>query len=107
MNKTYQSPYRRRIEFPCLGDLSADKRMTLQQILQSLKSDGVPDTIAYLTEEEVLSATEDLEAIGYDRYSMRVRLAVPAQSNVRLLPSFLRALTVHSRIPYIFLKEIS
>ena len=90
LNKTYQSPYRRRIEFPVSGDLSPDKRTTLQHMLQSLKSDGVPDTIAYLTEEEVLSATEDLEAIGYDRYSMQSALQVPAQS-VDYYHHFLRA----------------
>ena len=53
---------------------------TLQHMLQSLKPNGVPDTIAYLTEEEVLSATEDLEAIGYDRDSMQSALQVPAQN---------------------------
>jgi hypothetical protein len=90
LNKTYQSPYRRRIEFPISGDLSSEKRTTLQHMLQSLKSDGVPDTIAYLTEEELSSATEDLEAIGYDRYGMQSALQAPAQS-VDYYHHFLRA----------------
>jgi hypothetical protein len=35
----------------------------------SLKPTGIPDTIAYLTEEELTLASKDLEDIGYDPQS--------------------------------------
>lgn len=80
LNETYQSPYQRRIEFPMPGDITNENRETLECILQSLKSDGVPDTIAYLTEEELTTALQDLEVIGYDRDTMQSALQAPAQN---------------------------
>jgi hypothetical protein len=80
LNETYRSPYQRRIEFPLSDDTGQDNRETLQGILQSLRSDGVPDTIAYLTEEELTTALQDLEAIGYDRDTIQSALQAPAQN---------------------------
>lgn len=80
LNETYQSPYQRRIEFPISHDIMAENRKELLSILQSLKSDGVPDTIAYLTEEELMSAVQDLETIGYDRDTIQSALQAPAQN---------------------------
>ena len=79
LNKTYRSPYRRTIEFPLAPDMPANARQRLQNILQSLKPDGVPDTIAYLTEEELTTALPDLDAIGYDRDTIQSALQAPAQ----------------------------
>lgn len=80
LNKTYESPYRRTIEFPLSEDVFPDKRASLQSMLESLDEQGVPDTIAYLTEEEIAAATPDLEAIGYDRDMTQSALQAPAQS---------------------------
>jgi hypothetical protein len=78
LNETYQSRYRRSIDFP-LSTTPAENREELQGIIRSLKLDGVPDTIAYLTEEELMAASNDLEAIGYDRYLMQTALLAPPQ----------------------------
>ena len=80
LNETYRSPYRRTIEFPLSPDMSANGRETLQAILQSFTHDGVPDTIAYLTEEELTTGLQNLEAIGYDRDTIQSALQAPTQN---------------------------
>ena len=89
LNQTYHSPYRRTIEFPLSPDTPADARQTLQGLLSSLKQEGIPDTIAYLTEEELTTALQDLEAIGYDRDIIQSALQAPAQ-NVDYYHHFLK-----------------
>ena len=37
----------------------------------------MPDTVAYLTEEELLRATSDLEEIGYDSTAFQIALSAP------------------------------
>jgi hypothetical protein len=92
LNESYQSPYHRTIEFPefpLSTDIPPDARQTLQRLLASLKKDGIPDTIAYLTEEELTTALPDLEAIGYDRDIIQSALQAPAQ-NVDYYHHFLK-----------------
>jgi len=79
INKHYESPYERRIEFPIAPDAPAERREELVQLIQSIKSHGVPDTVAYLTEEEIDRASADLEALGYDRAGLRAALMAPPQ----------------------------
>jgi SAM-dependent MidA family methyltransferase len=79
LNTVYHSPYERPIEFPFRPDLPPEEREVLQGILKGLKRDGVPDTIAYLTEEELFGSVQDLQALGYDRQSIQVALASPPQ----------------------------
>ncbi|MBX3329073.1 MAG: SAM-dependent methyltransferase [Nitrospira sp.] len=77
LNETFTSSYRRRIDFPLSTDMPPEERETSNAILRSLKDDGIPDTVAYLTEEELTRAQLDLEAIGYDRDTMRMALNAP------------------------------
>ena len=44
-------------------------------LLASLPSTGVPDPIAYLTEDEVLAVVTELVALGYDRQAIQNGLA--------------------------------
>ena len=74
LNESYHGPYERTIDFPIKQDMPVEERETLQGILLSLKRDGVPDTIAYLTEEEVFGSIGELEALGYDRHIIRTVL---------------------------------
>lgn len=80
LNETYESSYSRKIDFPLSKQTPAEEREALQGILLSLKADGVPDTIAYLTEEEVSAAERDLEAIGYDVDLLKTALLAPANA---------------------------
>lgn len=79
LNKVYRSPYQRPIEFPFGPDLPPGERESLQGILNGLKRDGVPDTIAYLTEDELFGSIRELEGLGYDRHSIQAALATPPQ----------------------------
>lgn len=79
INSAYQSPYHRTIEFPVPPNIPNDQREELERLQGSLKSTGVPDTIAYLTEEEVLGVAGKLEELGYDREILRTVLRAPAQ----------------------------
>ncbi len=79
INSGYQSPYNRTIEFPVPPNIPNDRREEFTQLFSSLKSTGVPDTIAYLTEEEVLGVAGKLEELGYDRETLRTVLQAPAQ----------------------------
>ena len=86
LNERYHSPYERRIEFPFQQDMPAEERATLESLVLSLKRDGVPDTIAYLTEEELFGSIGELEALGYDRQAMRaVLMAEPSTVEYRHL----------------------
>jgi hypothetical protein len=75
----YKSPYRRRIEFPVRAETPSQERDTLQALIQSLGTDGIPDTVAYLTEEEITGTMAGLEQLGYHRETIMAALAMPPQ----------------------------
>ncbi|HEV8242865.1 MAG TPA: hypothetical protein VGQ07_02640, partial [Nitrospirales bacterium] len=75
LDGAYRSPYRRTIDFPIRPETPEPDRAELQTLLQGLPPTGVPDTIAYLSEEEVLGAITDLEALGFERVRVQEVLA--------------------------------
>jgi hypothetical protein len=75
LNGTFESPYRRRLEFPLGATMPPDERETLGVIL--LKDHGIPDTVAYVTEEELTRAQKDLEEIGYESDAISMALSAP------------------------------
>jgi SAM-dependent MidA family methyltransferase len=77
LNQTYESPYGRKIDFAVKSEMPTEERETLQALVRGLKSNGVPDTVAYLTEEELTAASKDLEAVGYDPQSFLIALTAP------------------------------
>ncbi|MFO0708087.1 MAG: class I SAM-dependent methyltransferase [Nitrospira sp.] len=77
LNESYESPYHRALEFPLQKNMPMEERETLNGMLLSLKRTGVPDTVAYLTEEELTSASKDLEGVGYDPDTLNVALTAP------------------------------
>jgi Putative S-adenosyl-L-methionine-dependent methyltransferase len=77
LNETYESPYERKLEFPIRQDMPNEEREALQALAGSLKPAGVPDTVAYITEEELTRASKDLEDIGYDPHTFFVALTAP------------------------------
>src|SRR3989442_335726 len=66
VGRGYRSPYHRPIDFPIQAEIPDPQRRELQALLESLPPTGVPDTIAYLSEEEVLGALPHLEALGFE-----------------------------------------
>jgi hypothetical protein len=77
LNETYRSPYARRLDFPIPLEVPSEERESLQALVCSLAPTGIPDTIAYLTEEELSLAARDLEDIGYDPQSFMIALTAP------------------------------
>jgi hypothetical protein len=77
LNKTYESPYTATMEFPVRADMPAQERDVLLGVVQSFKASGVPDTVAYLTEEELMRAAGDLEEVGYDAQAFQIALTAP------------------------------
>ncbi|NGZ10381.1 MAG: hypothetical protein CV088_13495 [Nitrospira sp. LK70] len=77
LNETFESPYRRRLEFPIGTNMPPEERETLGAILRALKDNGIPDTVAYLTEEELARAQKGLEEIGYESEAISMALSAP------------------------------
>jgi hypothetical protein len=71
LNAGYESPYQRRLDFSLREDLPVQERENQEALLRSLKENGVPDTIAYLTEDEVLRALPGLADLGYQPDAVR------------------------------------
>jgi hypothetical protein len=77
LNETYRSPYTRNLDFPVPLEAPSQEREALQALVLSLAPTGIPDTVAYLTEEELSLASKDLEGIGYDPQSFMIALTAP------------------------------
>ncbi|THJ23937.1 MAG: hypothetical protein CAF45_006350 [Nitrospira sp. CG24E] len=77
LNQTYRSPYARLLDFPLPLEMPPEERETLQALVRSLAPTGVPDTVSYLTEEELTLASKDLEDIGYEPESFMIPLTAP------------------------------
>jgi hypothetical protein len=79
INKTYQSPYQRQMAFPISEEVPMETRTELQALVNGLSVQGLPDTIAYVSEEEVFAVISDLEALGYTEQGLREMFRMPAQ----------------------------
>jgi Putative S-adenosyl-L-methionine-dependent methyltransferase len=77
LNETYRSPYARQLDFPLTLKMPPEEREALQALVHSLLPTGIPDTVAYLTEEELSMASKDLEEVGYDPQSFMIALTAP------------------------------
>ena len=77
LNETYRSPYARHLDFPIPLEMPPEERESLQALVRALTPTGIPDTIAYVTEEELSLAARDLEDIGYDPQSFMIALTAP------------------------------
>jgi hypothetical protein len=89
LNETYLSPYARHLDFPISLGMPPEERDALQALVRSLKPTGISDTVSYLTEEELTSASKDLEHIGYDPHLFMIALTAPP-SPVDYFHAFIR-----------------
>lgn len=79
VNAGYASPYERTIELPIAPTTPEETRRELEQLLERLAKHGVPDTVAYLMEEEVMNVAGHLEELGYDRGTLQAAFMAPPQ----------------------------
>src|SRR3989442_1583931 len=78
----YRSPYHRAIDFPIRAEMPDPQKRELQTLLESLPPTGVPDTIAYLSEEEVLGVLPSLEALGFERALVQAILGAAPRRDI-------------------------
>jgi len=78
LNETYHSPYATTMEFPIRIDTPTEERDAVHTLIQGLKPGGIPDTVAYITEEELMKASKDLEGVGYDPQLFHIALTAPS-----------------------------
>ncbi len=79
LNQTYRSPYKRRIEFPLQAGASVQERQALEAIRAGLQEGGIPDTIAYLSEDEIVAARANLDQLGYEMDTVMQAFGVQPQ----------------------------
>lgn len=65
LNTVYRSPYSGKLNYPAMEGTPKKQRKQIAQLAKNLSSRGVPDTVAYVTREEVLSALKPLRKLGY------------------------------------------
>ena len=65
LNAVYHSPYSGKLEYPPMQGTPKKQRKQILQLAKNLSAHGVPDTVAYVTKEEVLSALKPLRKLGY------------------------------------------
>ncbi len=78
----YRSPYHRAIDFPIQAEMPDPQKRELQALLESLPPTGVPDTIAYLSEEEVMGVLPSLEALGFERARVQAILGAGPRRDI-------------------------
>ncbi len=78
LDRVYTAPYRRPFDYPIRAETPEPDRTELATILERRPRTGVPDPIAYLSEEEVLGAMTELEALGFQRDRIQALLRSPA-----------------------------
>ena len=82
LSACYESPYRRTIDYPIHPDTPEPERIELAALLHALPAGRVPDTIAYLTEAEVLCGVSEFESLGFPRQDVLEALRSPEGSPV-------------------------
>jgi len=65
LNKVYQSPYASKMEYPAMPGTPNAQHQQINELANSLSANGVPDTVAYVSEKEVGQVSADLAELGY------------------------------------------
>ena len=65
LNTVYRSPYSGKLDYPALEGTPKKQRKQIALLTKNLSSRGVPDTVAYVTHDEVLAAFKPLRKLGY------------------------------------------
>ncbi len=90
VNTGYASPYERTIVLPLAPDTPDEPRREMERLLERQAGRGIADTVAYVTEEEVMSVAGQLEALGYERHGLHAAFMAPPQSvdyfHFRMMP---------------------
>jgi SAM-dependent MidA family methyltransferase len=65
INSAYRSPYKNKMKYPPAEGTPKKQRKMMAKLVDNLSSRGVPDTVAYVSETEVISSFKPLLKLGY------------------------------------------
>lgn len=65
LNGACKSPYKRKMEYPPMPGAPKKQRKKIQELAQNLAHAGIPDTVAYVTQGEVVAVLKQLQKLGY------------------------------------------
>ena len=66
LNKTYKNPYQSHMKYPAMEGTPNGQRQQITKLADTLSINGVPDTVAYVSEKEVKQVAADLDQLGYN-----------------------------------------
>ena len=79
LNAVYHSPYSGKLEYPPMPGTPKKQRKQILQLVKNLSARGVPDTVAYVTKEEVFAALKPLRKLGYREKDIETAFHSPPQ----------------------------
>ncbi len=79
LNAVYHSPYPGKLEYPPMPGTPKKQRKQILQLAKNLSARGVPDTVAYVTKEEVFAALKPLRKLGYREKDIEAAFHSPPQ----------------------------
>ena len=65
LNKVYKSNYHYRMKYSSMDGTPSNQRQQIKELTDKLSANGVPDTVAYISEKEVMQVSVDLSKLGY------------------------------------------
>jgi len=77
LNTVYHSPYPGKLDYPPMPDTPKKQKKIILQLAKSLSKHGVPDTVAYVTREEVFTALKPLRKLGYREKDLEASFQSP------------------------------
>ncbi len=77
LNTTYKSPYIQKMKYPPMPGTPKKPRKQINQLTEKLSPRGVPDTVAYVTKEEVFSSLKPLRKLGYREKDLAQAFLLP------------------------------
>jgi hypothetical protein len=66
LNKAYKNHYPSEMKYPAMEGAPSSQQKQIKELAGKLSTHGVPDTVAYVTEKEVMKVSADLAELGYD-----------------------------------------
>ena len=79
LNKTYKSPYQSQMKYPAIEGTPDRQRQKITELADTLNTDGVPDTVAYVSEKEVKQVSTDLAELGYEEWGYTALFQGPVE----------------------------
>ncbi|MBT3514991.1 MAG: hypothetical protein HOB32_03190 [Nitrospina sp.] len=66
LNKAYKNNYPSEMKYNVMEGTPSSKQKQIKELAAKLSTNGVPDTVAYVTKKEVMEVSTDLAELGYD-----------------------------------------